>query len=105
MSNPQSPEELVFWVAYQPNGELKNYLGDGQGHIRLFKSEQALRDFITPLLTPEELAKTIIHPVNGNFVVPEPEEKKPLPIHTLALQTMPTAMELLNNYKKRRRSK
>ena len=97
---------LRFFVAYQKGVDNKyNYLGDGQGNIRLFKTQAAIDKFLDDNLPADIRAGVFTHPVNGNFVVPEPEEPKPITIRTLAPQTTPTAMELLENYKKRKRSK
>lgn len=97
-----SDEALIFWVAYQPNGEQKNYLGNGKGHVRLFKTEQAVKDYLEPLLTPEQMAVTVIHSVEGKIAVPEPEQKKPMPISTLAVDIAPGVQEQLKDLLKRK---
>lgn len=93
---------LVFWVAYQEQGEKKHYLGDGKGHVRLFKSKAAIEAFLESALTPVELASTIIHSVTGQIVVPEPEPQAPPLISTLIVDFPPTIHEQLTELLKRK---
>ncbi len=128
---PDGDNPLRFWVAYIPGeGEKKNYLSDGQGHLRVFKSEEALRTWLKPQLRQEVYEMVVVHPVQGKIAVPDdgtpgktqqPARKlprwspggfpldmrglkpMPMPITTLAPPTAPTAQELLDNHLKRRR--
>lgn len=101
--------ELVFWVCYKKDEAGKcNYLGDGKGHIKLFKTEQAIKDFVGyPDMTIEEIEKIkeiCIHSIKGLFAVPEPEIKQEQ-IKLLTPQTPlpPSASEVLANWKKKRK--
>ena len=97
-------DPLTLWLAYQNGADgLKHYLGDGKGNIRLFKTETALREYLIPLLTPEQMEITVIHHVGVMFAVPEMEQQEQIimPISSLAPHTLPTAIELLNNYRRR----
>ena len=96
--------ELIFWVAYLPEGDKKKYLSDGQGHLRVFKTEEATREHIKPLLSEEDYTRVMVHEIEGRITVPMDEVKpdEPVIIHTLAPATMPTAMEMLASYKKRK---
>lgn len=124
---------LEFWVAYIPGeGDKKNYLSDGKGHIRVFKTEQAINDYLCDNLRPEVLEMVVVHPIQGQIAVPEDETPPAAPkiitldqitslpsifpeinmdlssvasITTLAPPSFPTAMELLDNYKKRGRKR
>jgi len=105
-NQPQNPmNHLEFWVAYQQNGKKRNYLSDGKGHLRVFKSEAALRAYLKPLLTPEQMARTVIHSVGGQIAIPEPTKQPVQVISSMMPPTMPSAMELLNNYKSRKRAR
>jgi hypothetical protein len=107
MSQDQEPIEvgnelnLTFYAAYQQHGEVKKYLGDGAGHVRLFKDPELLRNYLEQYLSPEDMARTVIHPVQGLIAVPEPDKDGGalVPITTLWPPTVPTAGELLHEIK------
>ena len=118
LETPQESESnpLELWVSYIPGeGDKKNYLSDGKGHLRIFKSEAALREWLEPQLPPEVYEMVVVHPVQGQIAVPEdasPRRRASLmtpldlfkitPISTLARDGSPTAQDLLESYKKRR---
>lgn len=97
-------DALTFWVAYFIGADEKyHYLGS-DGKIRLFKTEAELNTFLDDNITKSERAMIYTTSITGLFAVPEPEQENIImPISTLAPMTMPmpTAMELLNNYKRR----
>ena len=124
--NPDEANPLQFWVTYIPGeGEKKNYLSDGKGNLRLFKSEDALRKWLKPQLRKEVYEMVVVHPLQGMIALPDdgtlgapPPQKQrvpkimpivPLnmqnlkPITTLAQETLPTAQEQLDSLVKRRR--
>lgn len=127
--DPEENNPLEFWVAYIPGeGEKKNYLSDGKGNLRIFKSKKALRDWLKPQLRQEVYEMVVVHPVQGQIAIPDdgtlgkvpypvsqiprwapggipfdtltPQRK---PITTLAPPSSPTAQELLETTLKRRR--
>lgn len=128
---PEERNPLEFFVAYLPAEDgKKNYLSDGKGHIRVFKTQKAINDYLVANLRPEVLEMVVVHPVQGQIAVPDeglqPTTPKVLTldmaqntpnifpdvpvdlskvtsISTLAPPTLPTAMELLDNYKKKRK--
>lgn len=128
---PEERNPLEFFVAYLPAEDgKKNYLSDGKGHIRVFKTEQAINDYLAANLRPEVLEMVVVHPVQGQIAVPDEglqpttpkvltldmaqntpnifpdltvDLSKATSISTLAPPTFPTAMELLDNYKKKRK--
>jgi len=119
LETPQESESnpLEFWAAYIPDeGEKRNYLSDGKGHLRIFKSESALREWLKPQLSPEVYEMVVVHPIQGTIAIPEqdapPQRRTSLmtpldlskitPISTLARDGLPTAQDLLESYKKRR---
>lgn len=100
--------ELTFWVCYKKDEAGKcNYLGDGEGHIRLFKEEQKVKDFLGfPDLTIEEIEKkgVYIHSIKGLFAVPEPEIKQEqIKLLIPSTPLPPSASEVLANWKKKRK--
>jgi len=105
MLDPENP--LEFYTAYLPNGNLKNYLSNGKGGVRLVKDRAKLEEWLKAKLSPEDFARVVIHAVAANFVVPEPEpEPAPLPfaIKTLYPDTLPpTAEDLLRSWNKGRK--
>lgn len=129
--DPDGNNPLQFWVAYIPGeGEKKNYLSDGKGNLRVFKSEEALRGWLKPQLRPEVYEMVVVHPVQGMIALPDdgtntrtggrhpqPLRKFPRwspgdvpldmrdlkPITTVEPPTLPTAQEMLDDYFKRRR--
>jgi hypothetical protein len=125
--DPEDSNPLEFWVAYIPGeGEKKNYLSDGKGNLRIFKSEGALRDWLKTQLRQEVYEMVVVHPVQGQIAIPDDGTlgqipypvSKPLrwspggipfdtlnlkPITTLAPPSSPTAQELLEATLKRRR--
>ena len=115
--DPDSENPLLFWVAYIPGeGKKKNYLSDGNGHLRVFKSEGALRDWLKPQLRPEVYEMVVVHSLQGQIALPDDgtitSTPAPMyvfdapagqPIKTLALPTVPTSQELLNSLINRRR--
>jgi len=121
--DPDGDNPLQFWVAYIPGeGEKKNYLSNGKGNLRIFKSEGALRDWLKPQLRKEMYEMVVVHQVQGQIAIPDdgtlgappPQPKRrvheiiPLdmrnlkPITTLAQPTMPTAQEQFDSLVKRK---
>lgn len=109
---------LLFWVAYMPGeGNEKKYLSDGKGNLRIYKTEGKMRKYLEENLPQSDYEKVVVHSVQGQIVLPEDEtalQQAPaptatsplrLPINTLAADMVPTAMDLLRNYKPRRRKK
>lgn len=124
--DPEGDNPLQFWVAYIPGeGEKKNYLSDGKGNLRMFKSESVLREWLKPQLRPEVYEMVVVHSVQGQIVLPDdgtfgepPPQKQRIPkimpilpvdmqnikpITTMAPFTVPTAQEQLDSLVKRRR--
>lgn len=124
--DPDGDNPLQFWVAYIPGeGEKKNYLSDGKGNLRMFKSEGALRDWLKPQLRPEVYEMVVVHSVQGKIALPDdgtfgappptprlipeifpilPLDMRNLkPISTFAPNTVPTVQEQLDNLVKRKR--
>ena len=131
--DPEGDNPLQFWVAYIPgDGEKKNYLSDGKGNLRMFKSESVLREWLKPQLRPEVYEMVVVHSVQGQIVLPDdgtfgdppPHNSQSLrekqripkivpivpvdmqnikPITTMAPFTVPTAQEQLDSLEKRRR--
>lgn len=118
--DPEGDNPLQFWVAYIPGeGEKKNYLSDGKGNLRMFKSESVFREWLRPQLRPEVYEMVVVHSVQGQIVLPDDgtledriqsiPESTPLymqslnPITTMAQPTAPTAQEQLDSLIKRRR--
>jgi hypothetical protein len=105
--------DLIFWVAYRKAGEKKHYLGNGKGTIRLFKSEEALREYLQPLLSPADYENVVVHSIVGQLALPETDEPKTetkpalnfTPISTLAAPTRPTSLELMQDYIKRHKGR
>lgn len=96
----QSDNPVQLYAAYKRAGTQYNYLGDGKGGIRLFKSEQAIRDYLAATMTPEQIAAEVtIHPVDWKIALPEEMLKAdaPIPIMSLASDLPPTAQEILQN--------
>lgn len=124
--DPDSDNPLLFWVAYIPGeGEKRNYLSDGKGHLRMFKKKKALRDYLKPQLSPEVYEMVVMHQVQGKIALPDdgtlgaplPTQRRipkimpiiPLDIkniqtiRTFAPHTVPTAQEQLDSLVKRKR--
>lgn len=124
--DPDGDNPLQFWVAYIPGeGEKKNYLSDGQGHLRIFKSEIALREYLKPQLRTEVYEMIVVHEVQGQIALPDdgtfgtpppaphripeimpiiPLDMRNLkPIMTMAPNTVPTVQEQLDSLVKRKR--
>jgi len=125
--DPEVDNPLQFWVAYIPGeGEKKNYLSDGKGNLRIFKSEAALREWLKPQLREEVYEMVVVHQVQGQIALPDdgtlgtslPQKRRipkimpilPLdmrtfgkPITTLAQPTVPTAQEQLDSLVKRKK--
>lgn len=114
--DPEDSNPLEFWVAYIPGeGEKKNYLSDGKGNLRIFRSKGALQDWLKPQLRPEVYEMVVVHSVQGQIALPDDgtfgkipypvDMRTPgwKPITTLAPPTVPTAQELLESFAKRRR--
>lgn len=121
--DPDGDNPLQFWVAYIPGeGEKKNYLSDGKGNLRMFKSESVLREWLKPQLSLEVYEMVVVHSVQGQIVLPDdgtvgdplPQKRSvpeiiPLdmrnlkPITTMAAPTVPTAQEQLDSLINRRR--
>lgn len=124
--DPDDDNPLQFWVAYIPGeGEKKNYLSDGKGNLRMFKSESVLREWLKPQLRPEVYEMVVVHSVQGQIALPDdgtlgapPPQKRRIPkimpivpvdiqnskpITTMARFTVPTVQEQLDNLVKRRR--
>lgn len=124
--DPDGDNPLQFWVAYIPGeSEKKNYLSDGKGNLRVFKSEDALREYLKPQLRPEVYEMVVVHQVQGKIALPDdgtlgtppptprhipkimpivPLDMRTLgkPIMTMAPHTVPTAQEQLDYYAKKR---
>lgn len=110
MQTDDDETPLEFFTAYLPKGNLKHYLSNGKGGVRLFKDRAILEAWLQEKMSAEDFARVVIHPVAANFVVPEPEQDpepvKPLtmPIKTLYPATNPpTAEELLADWNKKRK--
>ena len=127
--DPDGDNPLEFWVAYIPGeGEKKNYLSDGKGNLRVFKSESALREYLKPQLRPEVYEMVVVHPLQGKIALPDdgtihtnpqrinrlprwspgdvPFDMRNLkPITTLVQPTVPTAQELLADYQRRQKKR
>ena len=112
--DPDGDNPLQFWVAYIPGeGNKKNYLSDGKGNLRIFKSEEALRKWLQPQLRQEVYEMVVVHPVQGKIALPDDGTlavaPPPLvmpnlkPMTTLAAPSLPTVQELLDSHVKRRR--
>jgi hypothetical protein len=109
----EANKELTFWVCYKRDKATGryNYFGDGKGHIRLFKTQQAIKEGIGfPELSIEEIEARgfYIHSIQGLFAIPEPEEEpkiRPDAIRLLTPQDAlpPSAAEILANWKKKRK--
>ena len=122
MNSPEKEEDnpLMFWVAYLPGEEdKKNYLSDGSGNLRIFKSEILIREYldnnIKTLMSPDMYDSIVVHSVQGEIVVPDEggvvttpameyvPVSAPLIVSTLATQTAPpNATEMLDSLLKRR---
>lgn len=120
--DPDGDNALQFWVAYIPGkGAKKNYLSDGKGNLRVFKSEQVLRDWLKPQLRQEVYEMVVVHSVQGQIALPDdgtfgllrpellglgriPSDVGNLkPIITMAPFTVPSTQELLESVLKRKR--
>ena len=125
---PKADENpLLFWVAYIPREDGGcNYLGNGKGGIKVFKTESAIRKYVESSVPPEVYETVVFHSTQGMIAIPEedfergvasvPQEfahsLKPqgqgiisilnTPIRTLAAPTFPTASELLEEHIRRR---
>lgn len=106
---PQDELSLTFYAAYQQHGEQRRYLGDGAGHVRLYKDAEKLREYLAQNLSPADLERTIIHPIAGMIAVPEfdtVDQFAMTPISTMPLlEAAPTAGELLAERTSRKRHK
>lgn len=100
---------LTFYAAYQQHGEQRRYLGDGAGHVRLYKDVEKLREYLALNLSPADLERTVIHPIAGMIAVPEldaVDQFAMTPISTTPLlEAAPTAGELLAERTSRKRHK
>jgi hypothetical protein len=122
LDNVQEQQEenpLLFWVAYLPNGDKKNYLSDGKGHIRVFKIEIAIREYLDtlrPLMSAETHSTIVVHSIQGTIAVPDDgvpqnqlanptDMQTPIQISTFAPSTVPTASEQLDSLLKQRKSR
>jgi len=128
--NPdKSPFE--FWAAYIPGkGTQRHYLSNGQTGkakgIRLFKSEQGAHDYLKEQLELGRLPleaynRIIVHPIEGKLALPADESPAPMflhsnkpifrspdhlkPITTLHKPSVPTPVELLDDYLSRRKKR
>jgi hypothetical protein len=124
-SNPEDQEEerkgplTELFVAYLPTvgedgSEKCNYLTNGEGGIRVFKSRQACSDWLEPQMSPEKFAAVVIHPIEAQLALPAELEPRPdllskikQPDHLMPLMTfdslgVPNALELLHNYQQRK---
>lgn len=113
----EKPEEdsLELWVAYQPGeGEQRHYFGAGTGRVRAFKTEQAAKDHLETLMSPEDFERTLYHSVPAELLIPIDdyvENVTPMevdikrlpnifpthldPINTLAPNMIPKAADIL----------
>jgi hypothetical protein len=105
---------LLVWVAYtEGEGSKRNYLSNGKGGLRVFKSEDKLNDYLKETFDEAMRAKIKTHSIQGKIAIPiddyvfastdYTETIMPAPIHTLAVPTAPTATEQLDMILKRRR--
>jgi hypothetical protein len=117
-----------FWAAYIPGVDgRKYYLSNGkegkQKGLRLFKSQEAADRFLKDerdagRLKQEIYEKIVVHPIEGKLALPAELDQKPLPlkippgfqaptrlrpIATLDRLGVPTSLELLQNYERRKR--
>lgn len=114
----QKAVNTQLWAAYMPfidedGKEKKNYLGDGSGHLRLFRSERELRDWLEPQMDPTLYASVVVHPIEAKLALPpELQPKHNLlksiqqPTHLMPLTTVdrlgvPNALELLHSLEER----
>lgn len=119
---PEEPQQrsviTQLYAAYLPfidedGTEKKNYLTNGEGGIRLFKTEEAFREWLEPQMQPENYARVVIHPIEAKLALPaelEPREnvlqKMGQPNHLAPLMTFDNlgvlnALELLHSYDRR----
>jgi hypothetical protein len=126
----EEPEKspFQFWAAYIPGvGTQRYYLSNGkegkQKGLRLFKSPEAADKFLKDeleagRLKPEIYDKIVVHPIEGKLALPEELDRKPLPlkiptrlkapghlrpIATLDQLGVPTSLEVLQNYERRKK--
>ena len=109
------PNPLLLWVAYIPGVDVeKKYLSDGDGHLRIFKTEVAANEWLDTLsMTAEFRASIVVHSIQGQIAVPVEDtaglsigyevNQTPAPIHTFAAPTVPTASEQIESLLKRRK--
>jgi len=131
-SADQDPDKspFEFWAAYIPGkGKQKHYLGNGKAGkakgIRLFKSEEAAWSFLKEQLEQGRLSQKaydqiVVHSVEGKLALPAQDPvPSPLvlhsnqrilkspdhlqPITTLHKPSVPTPVELLDDYLRRRK--
>lgn len=76
---PEEENPLLFWVAYLPaaNGKC-NYLSDGKGNLRVFRTEQGMRDYLEPLMPADIYATVVVHSVQGTIIVPYDNYSMPM---------------------------
>lgn len=115
-SKPAPQTEL--YAAYVPftdedGKDMRKYMTDGDGHLRLWKSEQAARDWIEPRCNPEFYKTVMVHPIETKLALPPELQPRPnllnniqQPTHLNPLMTfdnlgVPNALELLHNYERR----
>ena len=100
MSDEEKKQALILYAAYRKDAEGKfHYLGNGEGGIRLFRSQSEVDIFLDENIPPEKRAEIFTHPLAGHIVVPEPEPEQPLVISTLAFDNLPpTVQDQLNAF-------
>lgn len=133
--NSDETNPLLFWVAYVPmpqadGSEKKNYLSDGKGNLRMYKSEEKMREYLIENTSPEFYKNIVVHSVQGQIVVPLHENElpkffssqkgiAPIPVIMPELEignlqplqhlhpdvAPPTALEQLNELTKRKRKR
>lgn len=119
---------LLFYAAYLPGpGKERRYMSNGKTGkakgLRLWKTEEAAQRFFKDQfdqgrISREAFEQVVIHPVDGKIAIPEetPIKKYNLPrrlpwsapdhlkpITTLHKPSVPTAVELLEDYQRRKK--
>lgn len=121
--DPTQPKGPIteLYVAYLPTvgpdgKEMCNYLTNGEGGLRCFKSRQACSDWLEPQLSPEKFAAVVIHPIEAKLALPAELGPRPdllqsirQPVHLAPLTTSDhlgvlNTLELLQNYEERRKN-
>jgi hypothetical protein len=96
---------MIFWVAYKQVEDKKMYLSDDKKHLRIYKTETALREYLKLTMSEEDIKTIIVHPISGKIAVPvEDTEPEKIVVSTSAKNVLPpSASELLEIYAHKRR--